>query len=112
CPAGDLRRAQDRRCFRNVGVGAGAVGEVCTLRRTTDAPGIERAERRDITAEIAVESAEAEYAGTGDEEGTFFRERRLEGREVHDRRISFDLAEVGIERGVESKVGAEVVLQV
>ena len=47
-----------------------------------------------------------------DEERAPLVEDRLERREVHDRRIRFDLAEVGIDRRVQREVRPEPVLEI
>ena len=53
-----------------------------------------------------------ERARPFDEERPPLREERLERVEVDDRRIGFDLAEVGIRRGREREAGRQRVLQV
>src|SRR3989475_4736742 len=65
------------------------------------------AEVRDVGAEEAVERAESEIARPLDEKGTTLVEERLERSQVHDRGIHLDLAEVGIDRGVEREIGRE-----
>ncbi len=66
-----------------------------SLRRPADAARIEQA---GAVAVVAVH-VEAERAGALDEERPPLREEGLERIEVDDRRIGFDLAEVGVRRG-------------
>ena len=79
-----------------------------SLRRAADAARIEQAR---AVAVVAVH-VEAEGAGALDEERPPLGEERLERVEVHDRRIGFDLAEVGIDRRGQRQPGRHRVLQV
>jgi hypothetical protein len=90
--SGELRRADDLGRVGHVGV-LGAVRQVA-LGLPSDPSRIEHPEVRDVGAEIAAEVTEAEDTTAFDEEGTPLREERLERREVHDRGIHLDLAEV------------------
>ncbi|MCA9764609.1 MAG: dihydrodipicolinate synthase family protein, partial [Gemmatimonadetes bacterium] len=95
--AGQLGGAQDPR-----GVGAvDPLGLGCQRRRRADAPAVEVAAR-----------VRAEDLGALDEERPLLGERDLEGVEVDDRRIGLDLAEVGVEGGVEGEPGPEPELEV
>src|SRR6185503_21218485 len=82
------------------------------LRRPPDAAAVEERERRDVAAEETVEPAEAEGTASLDEEGPPLREEGLERRQVDDRRIHFDLAEVGVDGRVEREVGRQQVLEI
>ena len=101
---GELGRAEDRRRSRDIGELGIVVDVAAELRRTPDTSRVENAQARDVAAEVATEAAEIERAGAGDEERPLLREERLERREIHNRRIGFDLTEVGINRRVEREV--------
>ena len=109
---GDLGGAENGGALWNVGVFARVGGKVGTRRRTPDAAGVERFERRDVAAEEAAEAAESEDSRALDEERALFRKEALEGREIHDRGVDLDLPEVGVEGRIEHQVGGEQILNV
>ena len=85
------------------------------LRRPPDPPGVEEDRLGAVEAPEIVRAGAAEVAEDVrplDEERALLLEERLERGQVDDRRIDFDLAEVGIDRAVERQVAADPVLEV
>ena len=78
------------------------------LRRAADSS---RVEQPAATAVVAVD-VELEDAGAFDEERAPFGKERLERGKIDDRRIGFDLAEVGVDRAGQRQAGLDRVLQV
>ena len=104
---GELRRSEDSRVVRHVGVGARRERVARRLRRPADASRIEHSKARDVRAEIAVEPTETEIPRALDEERAPFGEERFERREIHDGRIDLDLSEIRVDREVEREVRRE-----
>ena len=92
-PAADLPGGENRRFLW-------IVDEVITGR--THRPGADQAR----VEELALIGGVEEGCTLG-EKRAFFRKSRRKCREVHLRRISFDLPEVGVERRVEGQIGSE-----
>ena len=106
--ARQLRRAENRRLRRRVGVRRIVDRQIAGgLRRTADAPGVEQ-----VVAAVVAVGVEAKVAGTLDEEGAPLREERLEGRQVDDGRVGLDLTEVRVDGRRERQAGGEGVLHV
>ncbi len=107
----DLGRAQDRRPVGHVdeaGLGNAA------LRRAPDPPAVEELRVGPAVGLVDVEAAfaEVEDARALDEEGPLFRVVGLLVADVDDGRVDLDLAEVGVDRGVEGQVALQAGLEV
>ena len=114
--AGDLEGRRDGYGLGNIGV-AGVTR--IPLGGTADPSGVEEGIRPDIGApslHVAATAggvhSELVEAGPFDEEGSLLREVDLEGREVDEGRVGFDLAEVRVHGQVEGEVGGQAVLDV
>jgi hypothetical protein len=95
---------------RRPGADASAIEELSR----TSAGSATSASTKSTTAPPAATTTptEGEDSGALHEERPLFLVPGLEGREVHNRRVNFDLAEIGVQGGVQGNVGAEPVLQV
>ena len=79
----------------------------CLAAARADAPAVEPARTPDEAL-----TATGQQLVALDEKWAALVEDRLEGGEVHDRRVGLDLAEIRVDRGVERQIRSEPVLEV
>ncbi len=100
---GQLERARDSGHGRLVVEGRRIVGQV-PLGRAADATGVEDA--RETRRVVGIDLSEGEEARPLEEEGSLLVEECLVVGEVDDGGVDLDLAEIGIDRGIEREIAA------
>src|SRR2546425_7516490 len=109
--AAQLRRSEDRAVGRHVDE-LRILQRDLPLRRLTDAPRIEVLRPVAQLGEAVAVPREPEDVSALDEERTLLLELHFEGAEVDEFRVQGDLAEIGVDGGVEGEVGAYPVLEI